>query len=73
MKPIHYLLTLSFTVIFGTVSLQAGEIFGIVSDSSGVGAASVKVTITTTRDPQKREATTDALGCYSFPRLDADE
>ncbi len=73
MKPIHCLLTLSFTVIFGTISLQAGEIFGTVTDSSGVGAASVKVTITTTRDPLKRETTTDALGCYSFPRLDAGE
>lgn len=73
MKPIHCFLTLSFTVIFGTVSLQAGEIFGTVTDSSGVGTASVKVTITTTRDPQKRETTTDALGGYSFPRLDAGE
>ena len=53
--------------------MQAGEIFGTVTDSSGVGAASVKVTITTTRDPQKRETTTDALGCYSLPRLDAGE
>ena len=35
MKPMHCLLTLSFTVILGTVSLHAGEIFGTVTDSSG--------------------------------------
>lgn len=73
MKSIHCLITLCFTVIFGTINLQAGEIFGTVTDSRGVGAASVKVTITSTRDPLKRETTTDTLGCYSFPRLDADE
>jgi Ca-activated chloride channel family protein len=73
MKPIHSLLTLSFTVILGAVSLQAGEIFGTVTDTSGRAAGSVKVTIVSAKDLQKRETSTNMLGCYVFPRLDAGE
>lgn len=73
MKPIHSLLTLSFTVILGAVSLQAGEIFGTVTDTSGRAAGSVKVTIVSAKDLQKRETSTNVLGCYVLPRLDAGE
>jgi Ca-activated chloride channel family protein len=73
MKPIHYLFTLSFTVFFGTVNLHAGEIFGTVTDTSGRAAGSVKVTISSTKDPRQRETTTNTIGSYTFPRLDTGE
>ena len=73
MRPIHALLTLCFTLMFGTVALQAGEIFGTVADSSGVGVAGTKVTIASTQDPLKQATVTNTLGRYSFPRIDAGE
>ena len=73
MRPIHCFLTLSFTLLFGTAAPQAGEIFGTVTDSSGIGAVGVKVTITFTQGPVKRETTTNALGRYIFQRIDPGE
>src|SRR3990172_4251823 len=73
MRPIHCFLTLSFTLLFGTAAPQAGEIFGTVTDSSGIGAVGVKVTITLRQGPVKRETTTNALGRYIFQRIDPGE
>ena len=53
--------------------MHAGEIFGTVTDTSGRAVGSVKVTISSTKDPQKQETTTNTIGSYTFPRLDAGE
>jgi hypothetical protein len=68
----YFFLSVLVLVLLSTVNLLAdvtGSIQGYVRDSSGAVLAGARVTVTEIATNQKREATTDSQGAYTFLAL----
>ncbi|MFN8006279.1 MAG: carboxypeptidase-like regulatory domain-containing protein [Terriglobia bacterium] len=73
MRAIYCLITLCILSFHETTALQAGEIFGTVTDATGLGTPGVKVTVTSTRGNATWDSTTNSQGRYAFQGIEPGE